>query len=419
MMRSRSPQMRRSAIPVPPIPGHRDLPAMPRLRQLTIGRKLALIGVLFALPLAFLLYSLVAEKNIALDFAHKEIAGNHLLSDLTTAQMALQRSTARRLDEIAGLGAGGSATDPGDEATQAIARIANDGPQFADMPIDPARIAATVDAAHAFLADSRTLGAGELAPRHTKVFAKIRDLISRVGDQSNLILDPDLDSFYTMYAVVVTLPELTDRLMDLSVLTAAVAERKTLSVDDRAQFMILMGQFESERQDLSRAVETAYRGNPDGRLKAGLDSDYRAASATLTFLAAGMKGHVLQRDGLPVDAHAAAQLRDAGLAVIERLTKKAAAELDRLLQSRIDGFQSRLWWTLVLAAAIALLAVGLAGWIGRRISRSLAGMSTTMTELAASNLDVAIPGLGRRDEVGAMAKAVQVFRENAIENRKL
>jgi len=388
--------------------------------KLTIGRKLALIGAIFALPLAFLLYSLVAEKNIAIDFASKEIAGNHLLSDLTAAQRALQRSTARRLDEIAGLGAAGAAAaGADDEAAQALARIANDGPQFVDMPVDPALVAAAVDAARAFLVDAPTLGADQLAARHAKLVAKIRDLIGRVGDQSNLILDPDLDSFYTMYAVVVTLPELTDRLMDLGVLTTEIAERKTLSVDDRAQFMILMGQFESARQELSRAVETAYRGNPDGRLKAGLDSDYRAASATLTFLAAGMKGHVLQREGLPVDAHAAAQLRDAGLAVIERLTKKAAGELDRLLQERIDGFESRLWWTLVLAAAIALLAVALAGWIGRRISRSLAGMSTTMTELAASNLDVAIPGLGRRDEVGAMAKAVQVFRENAIENRRL
>jgi PAS domain S-box-containing protein len=398
---------------------------MPFPSKLTIGHKLSLIGAIFALPLAFLLYSLVAEKNIALDFARKEIAGNHLLNDLTAAQMALQRSTATRLDEIAGLSAAGSgpagAEDVGaeDVGAQAVARIANDGPQFADMPIDAARVGAAVDAARAFLADSRTLGAGQLAARHAKLVAKIRDLIGRVGDQSNLILDPDLDSFYTMYAVVVTLPELTDRLMDLSVLATAIAERKTLSVDDRAQFMILMGQFESARQELSRAVETAYRGNPDGRLKAGLDADYRAASATLTFLAAGMKSHVLQRDGLPVDAHAAAQLRDAGLLVIERLTKKAAGELDRLLQNRIDGLESRLWWTLVLAAAIALLAVALAGWIGRRISRALAGMSTTMTELAASNLDVAIPDLGRRDEVGAMAKAVQVFRENAIENRRL
>jgi PAS domain S-box-containing protein len=394
--------------------------AAPFLSRLTIGRKLALIGAIFALPLAFLLYSLVAEKNIAIDFARKEIAGNHLLSDLTAAQMALQRNTAMRLDEIVGLGAPGpGAAGADDGAAQAVARIANDGPQFADMPIDPVRVDAAVDAARAFLADSRTLGADQLAARHAKLVGKLRDLIGRVGDQSNLILDPDLDSFYTMYAVVVTLPELTDRLMDLSVLATAIAERKTLSVDDRAQFMILMGQFESARQELTRAVETAYRGNPDGRLKAGLDSDYRAASATLTFLAAGMKGHVLQRDGLPVDAHAAAQLRDAGLAVIERLTKRATGELDRLLQNRIDGFESRLWWTLVLAAAIALLAVALAGWIGRRLSRSLAGISTTMTELAASNLDVAISGLGRRDEVGAMAKAVQVFKENAIENRRL
>src|SRR6185312_14275889 len=412
------------ATPMSPILGPRDPPAMTFTAQisskLTIGRKLALIGAMFALPLAFLLYSVVAEKNIAIDFARAEISGNHFLAAVTSAQMALQRSTAVRLDEIAGIHADGSPSANGDNnAARAVESIAAAAKEFTDVPVEPAIVTGAIEAAHAFLADSATLDADQLAARHAKLAAKLRELIARVGDQSNLILDPDLDSFYTMYAVVVTLPELTDRLMDLSVLTAAIAEKKALSVEDRAQFMILMGQFESARQELSEAVEAAYRGNPDGRLRAGLDADYRAATATLTFLAAGMKGHVLQRDGLPVDARAAAQLRDAGLAVIERLTKKEATELDRLLQARIAGFESRLWWTLALAAAIALLAVALAGWIGRGISRSLAGMSTTMTELAGSNLDVAIPGLGRRDEVGAMAKAVQVFRENAIENRRL
>jgi len=390
------------------------------LSKLTIGRKLALIGAMFALPLAFLLYSVVAEKSIAIDFARAEISGNRFLTAVTTAQMALQRSTAARLDEIAGVHAAGSTqSGPDQDTAQAVERIASAAKEFTDVPVEPVLVSGSVDAARAFLADSATLGAGQLAARHAKLAAKLRELIARVGDQSNLILDPDLDSFYTMYALVVTLPELTDRLMDLGVLTAGIAEKKTLSVEDRAQFMILMGQFESARQELGKAVEAAYRGNPDGRLKAGLDADYRAATATLTFLAAGMKGHVLQRDGIPVDAHAAAQLRDAGLAVIDRFTRKAAAELDRLLQARIAGFESRLWWTLALAAVIALLAVALAGWIGRGISRSLAGMSTTMTALAGSNLDVPISGLGRRDEVGAMARAVQVFKENAIENRRL
>ena len=96
---------------------------MPFLSKLTIGHKLSLIGAIFALPLAFLLYSLVAEKNIAIDFARKEIAGNHLLSDLTAAQRALQRSTATRLDEIAGIGGvGPAAAGADDEAAQALAR---------------------------------------------------------------------------------------------------------------------------------------------------------------------------------------------------------------------------------------------------------------------------------------------------------
>ncbi len=46
-------------------------------------------------------------------------------------------------------------------------------------------------------------------------------------------------------------------------------------------------------------------------------------------------------------------------------------------------------------------------------------MSTTMTGLAGSNLGVAMPGLDRRDEVGAMAKAARVFKDDAIENRRL
>ena len=297
--------------------------ALQLLSKLTIGRKLALIGVLFALPLAFLLYSVIAEKNIAIDFARKEISGNHFLTALTNAQMALQRSTAARLDEIAGVAA--TAAGPAasnEDAAQAIDGITSAAKELTDVPLDPALAAAVVDAARAFLAKARSLDTDQLVAQHSKLVAKLRELVARVGDPSNLILDPGLDSVYIMDARVVTLPDLADRLMDLSVLTAAIAEKKTLSVEDRAQFMILMGQFESAREELSKAIDTAYRGNPDGRLKAGLDADYRAAAATLTFLAAGMKGHVLERDGLPVDAHAAAQLRDAGLTVIDRLTNK-------------------------------------------------------------------------------------------------
>lgn len=388
--------------------------------KLTIGRKLELIGAMFALPLAFLVYSVIAEKQIAIDFARREISGNHFLTALTTVQLTLQRNTAARLDEIAGLRSAGSGrVDADADAANAIDRIAAASSEFADVSVDPAFVAGAVNDARAFLAGSGRLGAEALAKRHAEAVAKIRSLIAHVGDQSNLILDPDLDSYYAMYVVVVILPEITDRLMDLSVLTSAISAKKTPSVEDRVEFLILMGQLESARQELVKSVESAYRGNPDGRLKTSLDPDYRAATATLGYLSDGMKALVLQRTGIPVEAGAVARLRDAGLAVIDRLTKASAAELDRLLNVRIAGFESSLRWTLGLAALGAAIAVAFAAWIGRSVSRSLTHISTTMTELAASNLEVAIPDIGRHDEVGAMAKAVQVFKDNAVENRRL
>ena len=54
---------------------------------------------------------------------------------------------------------------------------------------------------HMFHDDKQTLMA-----YHAQLIADVRALITRVGDSSNLILDPDLDSYYLMEAVLLKLP---------------------------------------------------------------------------------------------------------------------------------------------------------------------------------------------------------------------
>ncbi len=48
------------------------------------------------------------------------------------------------------------------------------------------------------------------------------------------------------------------------------------------------------------------------------------------------------------------------------------------------------------------------------ITRPLRAMTQTLTDLSQGNRDVVLPALGRRDEIGAMAKAFEVFRSNAL-----
>lgn len=82
-----------------------------------------------------------------------------------------------------------------------------------------------------------------------------------------------------------------------------------------------------------------------------------------------------------------------------------------------DQFSILVTWT-VSIVVLVLLVSGVA-WIGFRVVRPIIRMTGTMTALAAGNHHVEIPATGRRDEIGEMAKAVQVFRDNARENDKL
>ncbi len=71
-----------------------------------------------------------------------------------------------------------------------------------------------------------------------------------------------------------------------------------------------------------------------------------------------------------------------------------------------------------VAIAIAVIAI-IAFFAARTFSRPIAQIARSMNALADNNLNVEIPGLGRGDEIGDMANNVKIFKENAIQARKL
>ncbi|MCG5241045.1 methyl-accepting chemotaxis protein [Azospirillum doebereinerae] len=77
--------------------------------------------------------------------------------------------------------------------------------------------------------------------------------------------------------------------------------------------------------------------------------------------------------------------------------------------------------TLVTGLAIGAFVIGMliAYLTARSIVKPVVGMTGTMTDLAAGNLTVTVPALANQDEIGEMAKAVQVFKENAIEKKRM
>ncbi len=76
-----------------------------------------------------------------------------------------------------------------------------------------------------------------------------------------------------------------------------------------------------------------------------------------------------------------------------------------------------LQWTLLVAG---LAAAAVIGWLcGRSIIRPINAMTTAMGTLAKGDTSVEVPARDRGDEIGHMAAAVQVFKDNAIEMERL
>jgi methyl-accepting chemotaxis protein len=86
----------------------------------------------------------------------------------------------------------------------------------------------------------------------------------------------------------------------------------------------------------------------------------------------------------------------------------------------LDAKLKPIAWLLALATlGIAAVAGGIAWLIGRSISRPLDLLGARMRALADGSLEGDIPGIGRGDEVGAMAATVQIFKDNALRIRGL
>ena len=70
-----------------------------------------------------------------------------------------------------------------------------------------------------------------------------------------------------------------------------------------------------------------------------------------------------------------------------------------------------------ILAGLALILISI--WVVRSVSKPLTRLTSTMSELAAGKPDVEVPALDREDEIGQMARALQVFRESAVEKERL
>jgi methyl-accepting chemotaxis protein len=370
------------------------------LDNLAIRTKLALVVVLFLVPVILLAWLFVQQSHKDIGFGAKERDGVTYLRGVWPVLTGLVAA-------------------PGDKAAPS-ARLRG-VPPLGDL----ARFDSDMQTgeAHAALAAAlRSLGWPERPVARDAAepaIAAARTLLSKVADGSNLTLDPDIDSYDVMDVVTIKLPEFVDRLGTLMALARAGRVQAQYSDDEKAELMIQLGQLAAASAGAQASLDSAAKGNPDGLVQRNLDTVAKAFSRTADQFAAEMKAAATayRDDGLrrAYDLTRLQALDHEALAAANAFWAAGADDLDRLLAVRIGAFVSRLWTMLAVAALVLAAALVLTVFIARRITRPLGAMTGVLDEIAAGRFDAALPGLGRGDEIGAMARAMDRFRGAAVD----
>ncbi|MCW9045350.1 MAG: methyl-accepting chemotaxis protein, partial [Alphaproteobacteria bacterium] len=96
------------------------------------------------------------------------------------------------------------------------------------------------------------------------------------------------------------------------------------------------------------------------------------------------------------------------------------AAIAEISMAEVDKPVKALKITLVVSALVIGALIGIIGmFFARTITKPINVMAERMRELSKGDLEVIIPDLDRQDEIGRMARSVEVFKENAIEVKRL
>ena len=265
----------------------------------------------------------------------------------------------------------------------------------------------------------------EVHEKYKSLIADIRMVIAHAGDTSNLVLDPDLDSYYLMDVVLLALPQTFDRQTLLVNLITNIMKdvNRPLTEDERKEIITqvrILKEFDVDR--ITADMGTVF--NEDANfygisptLKANLEERtniYVKANEDLINILnsiLNMPASVNPAQALDVAAKTARASFD--------LFDASNIELYNFLEIRIKDYQSHK----INVIAICLLGLTAAllffYFTVKSITSPLKTLQKTMLDVAAGKLNLNIPFLTLHNEIGEMASSVEVFRKNGEEKNRL
>ena len=367
--------------------------------SLKVAQKLMLISIFFMMPDTFMLIMFITGINADIQFATLEQHGNEyqrpleqLLDLIPQHRLLMQRARHGETAAAAMLPEVERNIDRAfDDLTRVDGRIGEELQFTKEGLASRGREKSNVRDVRKAWNQARSLDGNASDAAHLRLIADVRTMITHSGDMSNLILDPDLDSYYLMDVTLLALPQMQDRLAKVQSDGYAILHHDVPTGADQltnASKLLTVDATLLREADLDRIISSTRTALNEDKNFYGISPTFQAhvppslaecIDATTAFidltrkLAAGQAGNLTAAQYL-----ASGERARAASFLFWRI---ADQEVDTLLQHRIDYHVHRKHLSLSIAAMAFMMAVTLVTFITRSISRPLMKQARELEEV--------------------------------------
>jgi HAMP domain-containing protein len=234
----------------------------------------------------------------------------------------------------------------------------------------------------------------------------ILPLIIQAGDTSQLILDPDLDSYYAMDNVVLNLPALGQLIAQTNAHVADLILTRENIESKKQLISFLLARIEPTMDRLNTGLQTSVNTNP--ALRSKLSLPLRTHVEAMKAYDDMIRRQVLDAGPSEFAKIDLKSMSANGLKTLESnyaMYDVTIGVLDDLLVTRIGIFNQRRTVSLGIVSISIVLAALLVISIGRSISGPIAELKEVTDRINKGDLSTS-PDMDRRDEIGQLAGAI-------------
>jgi len=250
---------------------------------------------------------------------------------------------------------------------------------------------------------------------HTDVVEETVALIHHVGNTSNLILDPELDSYYLMSLLVITLPDFSEYTGILRAKGSTYVAENDVDKSGKVEVAVLREKVKSLEKELGESLDVIYKNAEHPELEADLSKEHFAVSDKVK----EFQTLVNQRVEGGTDTVSSTQVFSSGTEVIsamEKLREKVEHSLRVLLQARIDARTLERNVSLTVISVILAISILVGVSITRLITKSLSEILSVFKAIAQGDYSSELKDISK-DEIGEAQKELislqGVLKENA------